>query len=133
MTDKTQKTQKKYKILTIDDEPDFVAIIKNYFSLRGYEVFTALRGVIGLEIIEKEKPDIIFIDLKIPGIDGDNILTHIRNIHPKAKTIMITAFKDDGETKRKVLAKGAYAFFEKPIASLKELEETVKKALKGGK
>ena len=123
--------EKKIKILTIDDEPDFVALIKNYFSIRGYDVFTALRGVTGLEIVERERPDVIFIDLKLPGLDGDAILSEIRNIHPDAKTIMITAFKDDGETKKRVLHAGIYAYFEKPIASFKELEEVVKKAANG--
>jgi len=120
---------KKKKILTIDDEAGFVAIIKNYFSLRGYDVFTAIRGVTGLEIIEKEKPDVILIDLKLPGIDGDQILGQIQKIHPKAKTIMITAFKDEGQTRKRVLESGAYAFFEKPISSFKELENTVVKAI----
>lgn len=123
---------KKIKILTIDDEPDFVGLIKNYFSLRGYEVFTALRGVVGLEILEKEKPNIVFIDLKLPGLDGAQILNEIQKIHPKAKTIMITAFKDDGAAKKKALNGGIYAYFEKPVSSFKVLEDTVKKAVKEG-
>jgi len=122
----------KGKIVTIDDEPDFVALIKNYFSIRGYEVFTALRGVTGLEIIEKEKPDVVFMDLKMPGIDGSQILRQLNKIHPKAKAIMLTAFKDDGQTKKRAIADGVYAYFEKPIASFKELEEVVEKAIKGG-
>ena len=121
---------KKFKILTIDDEPDFVAIIKNYFSLRGYDVFTAVRGVTGLEIVQKEKPDVVFIDLKLPGIDGAQILTEIKKIHPEAKTIMLTAYRDDGETRQKFMDAGVYAFFEKPVNSFKELEEAVKKAVK---
>ena len=115
----------KGKILTIDDEPDFVALIKNYFSIRGYEVFTALRGVVGLQIIEEEKPNVVFVDLKLPGMDGSQILKEIQSIHPTSKVIMITAFKDDGETKRRVLDAGVYAYFEKPIASFKVLEDVV--------
>lgn len=121
---------KKAKILTIDDEVDFTAIIKNYFSLRGYDVFTAIRGVTGIEIIQKEKPDVIFIDLRLPGLDGDQIFSQIKKIHPAAKTIMITAFKDEGQTRKRLLNAGVYAFFEKPISSFKELEETVSNAIK---
>lgn len=124
---------KKGKILTIDDEADFVAVIKNYFSLRGYEVFTALRGVTGLEIVQREKPDVVFIDLKLPGIDGDQVLREIQKVNPKAKAIMITAFKDEGQTREKFLKAGIYAYFEKPIASFKELEEVVDKAVEGVK
>ena len=119
---------KKRKILTIDDEADFTAVIKNYFSLRGYEVFTAVRGEAGLEIVKKEKPDVILIDFKLPGIDGDQILKDIQKIHPQGKTIMITAFKDEGQTKKRFLETGIYAYFEKPINSFKELEEVVSRA-----
>ncbi len=122
---------KKGKILAIDDEPDFVALIKNYFSIRGYEVFTALRGITGLEIVQKEKPDVILIDLKIPGLDGDEILPQIQKIDPKAKTIMITAYKDEGQTQKRALEAGVYAYFEKPINSFKELEEVVARAIQG--
>ncbi|MFH1752594.1 MAG: response regulator [Candidatus Omnitrophota bacterium] len=124
---------KKAKILTIDDEPDFVALLKNYFSIRGHEVFTALRGGDGIEIAGRERPDVILVDLKLPGLDGDQILREVKKVHPGAKTIMITAFKDDGGAKQKALAAGVYAYFEKPIASFKTLEETVNKAAEEGK
>ena len=124
---------KKAKILTIDDEPDFVALLKNYFSIRGYEVFTALRGVDGIAIVEKERPDVILVDLKLPGLDGDQILNEVKKIHPKAKTIMITAFKDDGNARKKALDAGVYAYFEKPIASFKILEEVVTRAVEEDK
>jgi len=122
----------KGKILTIDDETDFVAIIKNYFSLRGYEVFTAVRGVAGLEIVQKEKPDVVLIDLKLPGIDGDQVIPQIKKLNPNSKVIMITAYKDEGQTKKRVIEAGAYGYFEKPIASFKELEDTIGKAISGG-
>jgi two-component system response regulator (stage 0 sporulation protein F) len=118
----------KRKLLTIDDEPDFGLLIKNYFSIRGYEVFTAVRGVIGLEILEKEKPGVVLMDLKLPGIDGEEILKEVKKINPDAKAILITAFKDEGQTRDKFIKAGVYAYFEKPIASFRELEDVVKKA-----
>lgn len=123
----------KGKILTIDDEADFTALIKSYLGLRGYDVFTAIRGVTGLEIVQKEKPDVVLIDLKLPGLGGDQILKEIREIHPAAKVIMLTAFKDEGQTRKRVLDAGAYAFFEKPIASFKQLEHVIDKAIQEGK
>ena len=56
-----------------------------------------------------------------------------KKIHPKAKTIMITAFKDEGQTRKRLLEAGVYAYFEKPINSFKELEEAVNKAVRGVK
>ena len=121
--------EQKPKILAIDDEVDFVEMIKNYFSLRGYDVFTALRGVAGLDIIEKEKPEVVLIDLKMPGIDGDQVLRQMKKIHPKGKAIMLTAFKDEGQTEKKFLDMGVFAYFEKPIPSMKELENVIEKAV----
>lgn len=119
---------KKHKILAIDDEVDFVEMLKNYFSLRGYNVFTALRGTAGLDIIKKEKPEVVLIDLKMPGIDGDQVLRKMQEVHPTGKAIMITAFRDEGKTEKKFLDMGVFAYFEKPIASIKALEEVVERA-----
>lgn len=124
---------KKPKILTIDDEAAFVEMIKGYFALRGYEVFTATRGVAGLDILEKEKPDVVLLDLKMPGIDGDQVLHEMHKINPNGKTIMITAFKDEGQTEKKFLNMGVFAYMEKPIKSMKELEEVIVKAVSGSK
>lgn len=120
------------KILAIDDEVGFTQMITSYFKPRGFEVLTATRGVTGLEIAKKEQPDIILIDLKMPGVDGDEAIEELKKISPKSKTIMITAFQDDGKTRARVLQNGAYAYFEKPVRSLKELEETIRKALRDG-
>ena len=120
----------KPKILTIDDEIDFTEMVQSYFSLRGYDVLAAHRGVVGLEIIENEAPDVILLDLKMPGIDGDQILQHLKKMSPDSKVIMITAFRDEGQKmEKKFLASGGFAYIEKPISSMKKLEEIIKKAL----
>lgn len=119
----------KPKLLTIDDESGFVDMIKGYFSLRGYNVFTAMHGALGLELIEKEKPDVVLIDLKMPGIDGDQVLRQMKKIHPEGKAIMLTAFRDEGQTRKKFLDMGVFAYFEKPISSMKKLEAVVEKAV----
>ncbi len=118
------------KILTIDDEIEFTNTIKNYFAPRGYIVFSASNGEAGLEIAKRELPDVVLLDLKMPGIDGDEVLRRLKDIHPAAKSIMITAFQDDNEkTKTRIMDIGVYAYFEKPIASMRKLEETIKKAI----
>jgi len=121
---------KKPKILTIDDETEFTAMILEYFSARGYDVYVASRGAKGIELVKTKKPDVVLIDLKMPGIDGDQVVTQVAKIHPKAKSIIITAFIDEGKTKNKLEAAGVYAYFEKPLSSLKELEDTIKNAPK---
>ena len=64
----------------------------------------------------------------MPGIDGDEAIGLLKKIRPDAKVIFITAYDDGGKTKARLLKMGAYAYFDKPISSLKKLEETILKA-----
>ena len=115
-------------IVAIDDEPDFIATLKDYFGLRGYDIDVALRGAKGIELVKEKKPDVVLMDLKMPGIDGDEVLKLIRSMTPSPKVIFITAYDDGGKTRARLLEMGAYAYFDKPVASLKLLEEAVNKA-----
>ena len=117
------------RLLTIDDEVEFTNLISHYFSPRGYEVSVAHNGEEGLQIALKENPDIYLIDLKMPGLHGDQILEKILNNNPKAKCIMITASEGEGKVRARLIQLGAYACFDKPITSLKNLEEKIKEAL----
>ena len=120
----------KPRIVAIDDEVEFIDFIKNYFELRGYDINVAIRGAKGIEIVKEMKPDVVLIDLKMPGIDGDEVLRLLKSMEPSPKVIFVTAYDDGGKTKARLLKPGAYAYFDKPIASLKNLEETINKAAK---
>jgi len=118
----------KAKIVAIDDEVEFIDMIKSYFEPRGYDITVAIRGTKGIEIVKEKKPDVVLIDLKMPGIDGDEVLSLLKSMDPAPKVIFVTAYDDGGKTKARLLKMGAYAYFDKPVASLRELEETVNKA-----
>ncbi len=118
----------KPKIVAIDDEVEFIDVIRNYFELRGYDITVAIRGTKGIELVKKNKPDVVLMDLKMPGIDGDEVLSLLKSMDPSPKVIFVTAYDDGGKTKARLLEMGAYAYFDKPIASLKELEEIINKA-----
>ena len=117
------------KILTIDDETEFTMIIQSYFGVRGYEVFTASEGESGLKIFRAEKPQVCLIDLKMPGLHGDEVLREILLEAPDTKCIMITASEGEGKTRAKLIEMGAYTCFDKPLSSLKDLEKKIKEAL----
>ena len=117
------------KIVAIDDEMEFTKTLDQFFSTRGYEVHVALTGTSGIELVDYHKPDVVLVDLKLPGVDGDEILKHIRRTHPKTKVIVITAYNDGGKTRDRLLTLGAFAHFDKPISSLRDLANTVKQAL----
>jgi CheY-like chemotaxis protein len=116
-------------IVAIDDEMEFTKTIAQYFNPRGYTVHVAMSGTSGLELVEARRPDVVLIDLKMPGLDGDEVLALIRRTYPKMPVIVITAYSDEGHTRERVLANGAFAHFEKPISSMRHLAETIEQAL----
>ena len=120
------------KLVAIDDEVEFTKAIEQFFSARGYEVHVALTGASGLELVDDHDPPVVLVDLKLPGMDGDELLSRLRRTHPKTKVIIITAYNDGGKTRERLLAAGAYAHFDKPLSSLRDLAETVKRALADG-
>ena len=116
-------------IVAIDDEMEFTKTLDHFFSARGYTVHVALTGTSGMELVEYHQPDVVLVDLKLPGMDGDEILTRIRSTQPKTKVIVITAYNDGGKTRDRLLSLGAFAHFDKPLSSLRDLADAVKRAL----
>lgn len=117
------------KLVAIDDEVEFTKTIDQFFSSRGYEVHVALTGTSGMELINYHNPDVVLVDLKLPGMDGDELLQHVRRAHPQMKVIVITAYNDGGKTRDRLLSLGAFAHFDKPLSSLRDLAEMIKRAL----
>src|SRR3989338_9176633 len=109
----------KPRIVEIDDEVEFIGMLKDYFEPRGYEIDVAIRGARGIEIVKEKRPDVVLMDLKMPGIDGDEALRLLKSMNPPPKVIFVTAYDDGGKTKARLLKMGAFAYFDKPIASLR--------------
>ncbi len=120
----------KPRIVAIDDEVDFIKMLQEYFEPRDYEISVAIRGSRGIELVKEKKPDIVLIDLKMPGVDGDEVLKMLKSMSPAPKVIFITAYDDGGKTKARLLKMGAFACLDKPIGSLKDLEDMVNNAAK---
>jgi DNA-binding response OmpR family regulator len=118
------------KLLTIDDEVEFTTLIESYFGPRGYDVIVANDGKNGLKLAKEQMPDVCLIDLKMPGLHGDEVLREILKFQPGAKCIMITASEGEGKTRCNLMEFGAFTCFDKPISSLRDLESKIKEALK---
>lgn len=103
-----------YRILIVDDDLDVVDTIKEYLSAEGHRVFGADSGKSALEILEKEKPEIVFLDIKMKGIDGLQVLKEIKNKDKKIKVIMVSALLDL-ETRTKAQELGCDAYIRKPF------------------
>jgi len=86
---------KKVKVLLVDDETDFIQTMSFWLKSKGYDVTSALNGQIAVEAVKKETPDIIFMDLNMPVMDGVQALKQIREFNKDLPVIMISAFVDD--------------------------------------
>jgi len=102
------------KILIVDDEPDTILILQDRLEMEGYEVVTATDGGDALELIDRDLPDLILLDIQMPRLDGIETLTHIHEKYPGILVLMLTAH---GTIQRAVEAtkRGAYDFLEKPF------------------
>ena len=86
-------------------------------------------GEEAIRMCERLQPDVVLMDVKMPGIDGDESLKLLKSMQPVPKVIFITAYDDGGKTKARLLNMGAFACLDKPISSLKDLENTINKAV----
>lgn len=111
------------KILVVDDEAPVLEMIESHFSLRGYEVLTAIDGSEGLEILERERPDVVILDLKMKKLDGDRFLRQMREKNLPTKVLVISGYQDEA-LKEKVRKLGVEAILEKP-ASIIELQKKI--------
>ncbi len=115
------------KILVIDDEPSIINLVTAYLRPEGYDVFTASDGNAGLKAARAFKPDLVILDLMLPGIDGIELLSRLRR-ESDVYVIMLTARSE--ETDKIVgLSVGADDYVTKPF-SPRELVARVKAALR---
>lgn len=115
------------KMLVVDDEIEICDFLKTFFEERSYKVFTAMTGEAAIRLVDQESPAIVLLDIKMPGLDGIEVLRRIKTFHPEVKVIMVTAI----ETRDKIdeaTRLGADNYITKPL-SLEYLETDVKDKL----
>ena len=117
------------RIVAIDDEAEFTKTIQQFFAARGFDVHVAMNGIEGLNLVKAYAPQVVLVDLKMPGMDGDELLQRIRAEHPGTPVIVITAYNDGGKTKHRLLELGAFEHFDKPLSSLRDLASAINRAL----
>lgn len=113
------------KILVVDDEPGICDILKKTFKPIGFTVLTATNGQDAIAQVNREKPGLVFLDIRMLGMSGLDVLREIKKTHPAVKVIMVSVMDDD-DTKKEAYALGADEFVTKPFMS-DYLEELVNK------
>ena len=117
----------KVKILVIDDEEAIINLVTSYLRPEGYEIYTAADGVSGLQVFRAFNPDLILLDIMLPGMDGIELLSQIRR-ESDTYVIMLTA-KSEEIDKIVGLSIGADDYVTKPF-SPRELVARIKAAVR---
>ena len=102
------------KVLIVDDAPDTLEIIQKLLRFEGYDVITASTGEEGVGKVEEEKPEVVLMDISLPGINGTEALKRIRKVDPLQCVIMLTAFATLDNAVQ-ALKEGASDFVKKPF------------------
>jgi len=102
-------------VLIVDDEPSIVQSLKGLLSDEGFEVLTAPNGYEALKVIENDSPDLVLLDIWMPGIDGIETLKEIKANNPYIQVIIITGH-GNVETAVKATKLGAFDLIEKPLS-----------------
>lgn len=118
----------KKKLLIVDDQNGIRILLMEVFSSEGYETYQASNGKLALEIVRNVSPDLVLLDMKIPGMDGLDILKHIKSIDASIKVIMMTAYEELDMIKE-ATDLGAIMHFTKPF-DIDELRQAVNQQLR---
>ena len=114
-------------ILIVDDDQKIGAVLSEILQTKGFSTIQASGGRQALEQMREAAPDVILLDLKMPGMDGLQLLQEIRKTGSKTDVIMVTAY-GEVESYLKAMSLGAAEYINKPIR-IKELKRIVHKVL----
>lgn len=120
-----------YKVVIIDDEPIIAEGLSKAVHWEKWDcqvVATAENGQSGIEIIKREHPDILFSDIRMPGMDGLSMIAALKSEHPYMQITILTGFRDF-EYAREAIRLGVTRFLLKP-SKMEELEEAVEVMVK---
>lgn len=115
------------KVLIVDDEKDFLEALVARFRLRGFAAQGASDGQAALDNLGMEPPEVVVLDLKMPGLDGLEVLRCIKRDHPKVEVVILTGHGSP-EAGMEGVSLGAFAYLVKPV-KISELVEKVEEAL----
>ena len=119
------------KILVVDDDKSIRDTLSNYLKRQDFDVYSAENGKSALEITKRVSPDLIITDVRMPEMDGIELLKNVKDIDSHIQVIIISAF-DDMQSTVKAMQNGAYDYIEKPL-EIDKLKIRINRALENKK
>lgn len=101
-------------ILIVDDQPGIRLLLEELFRRENYETKVAVNGLEALQKVEQQRPDCVLLDMKMPGMDGIDVLKRLKSSWPDLPVIMMTAY-DETQLTEEALEVGAMRYFTKPF------------------
>lgn len=114
------------RILLVDDEREFVTTLSERLLMRDMGSVVAYDGRSALDLIETDEPDVMILDLRMPGIDGIEVLRRVKKANPRIEVIILTGHGSEQDRKT-CMELGAFAYLQKPV-DIDVLSDTLKKA-----
>ena len=115
-------------ILVIDDDPEVRSSVGMFLQARGHMVYEASDGLVGVKVLRREAVDIVITDVKMPGMDGFEVLREVKRLSPDTEVIVITAFSEVEHAFR-AMRDGAFDFFTKPFR-VEELNASLQRTMR---
>ena len=116
------------KVLLVDDEEDFVTTVADRMAMRKLGSEVALSGEAALTILEQDVPDVVVLDLRMPGMSGMEVLRKLKASHPQVEVIIMTGHGSE-EDEQEALRLGAFAYLQKPV----EIDQLVRRVRQAGR
>ena len=116
------------RVLLVDDEREFVEFMSERLTMQDIGAAVTYDGSAALDLISEEEPEVMLLDLNMPGIDGLEVLRQVKTNRPEVEVIIMTSHGSEAERK-KCMALGAFAFLQKPVDP-EILSETLRRAKK---
>ena len=114
------------RILLVDDEEEFVTTLSERMEMRGFDASVAFDGQKAMDTLKTRVPDVMVLDLRMPGIDGMEVLERVKKTNPEAQVIILTghgSYKDEEQARRL----GAFDYLQKPVG-VDTLVKSIQKA-----
>jgi CheY-like chemotaxis protein len=110
----TARVPSRGRVLVIDDEPHVGGMLREVLTAFGYAVRHAGGGVEGLQLVTLFEPDLVLLDLTMPGMPGLEVLDHLRRDHPRIPVVILSG-NEDASVARATLRSGAVDYMQKPF------------------
>jgi len=117
------------KILVIDDEPDILKTLEMTLSQEGYHITTATGGEAALEIFRRQPFELVITDMRMPGMDGIEVIRQVKELDPDVEAIVLTGYATLENAVLSLRNVGAFDYLTKPLENIDEIFMAVEKAL----